>query len=159
LERDFNTLVVHALRTSDALHRSWRAACYKHLKINVIIFLMASLPMFGEYMQIQQRAKKTVLLKCEVCGKDLKKPYETDKPLPLAEQLEKDEELLHYIETAGMTAEEVKKNPALIPTALKKGGHSSFVRLDVRTEYASPEDEKLAKEIEEKYRLVSTLLF
>jgi hypothetical protein len=115
---------------------------------------MASLPMFGEYMQIQQRAKKTVILKCEVCGKDLKKPYETElRKLPIEEQLERDEELVHYVTTAGMTVEEVKKNPALIPTALKKGGHSSFARLNVITEYASPEDEKLAKEIEEKYRL------
>jgi hypothetical protein len=108
--------------------------------------------MFGTYMQIQNRVKKTVILKCGVCGKDLKKPYKADR-LPLAERLEKDEELMHYVETAGMTVEEVKRDPALIPTAHKKGGHSSSVISGVKTEYASPEDEKFAEEYEKEMRL------
>ncbi len=98
----------------------------------------------AKFKEIVDRSIMGLLVQCEVCGKKFITPLETSE-MSLRERLANgDEELRHFIETAGFKITNIYEDPINIWSlwAYEKGGHSSYKALKHIIIYKNPEDGK-----------------
>jgi hypothetical protein len=107
-----------------------------------------------KWREIVDRARLGYLVKCEVCGKIMSQPHRSHlRGMTYKERLENgDEELRHFLETAGFDLEKERSIAILTYLAHERGGHSSFIVLKHIELWASKEDQDWMDEYGERKR-------
>jgi len=129
---------------------------------------MASNDYREKFREITDRSIVGLFLECAVCGQKLTRSINIFGMNYRDRILNGDEELQHFIETAGFEITDVYSDPIALWVSLahERGGHSAYKALKHCVIYRSAEDKewmdkysKLQKEILEKFKREGALDF
>ena len=107
-----------------------------------------------KFNEIVDKSIMGLLVQCEVCGEKLIRPLNIFE-INLRERLANgDEELRHFIETAGFKITNIYENPINLWSILahKKGGHSHYKALEYIIIYKNSENDRWMRHYEESQR-------
>lgn len=107
-----------------------------------------------KFKEIVDRSIMGLLVQCEVCGKELIRPLNISE-MDLKERLSNgDEELRHFLETAGFKITNIYENPINLWSILahERNGHSHYKALKHVVIYRNTEDGKLMEQYEKCQR-------